>query len=152
MILEAMLEQSIIEAFRGLHWQNDIQIAGSRLPDTHSEEAYSNPIIAVASGFRNHDAFSLSLVNVPVAISIVTRVEGDAQSQEHNASVEKIVDLLVYWHKNGEAMSNALSSEKFLAGELRMDGGTTQTFDRQRMIWTDTININIRGAEKFPDP
>ena len=147
MILEAYIEQSIIEALRGV-LGDDVQLIGSRLMD-NIEDAGKKTIVAVASGFRAHDAFSLSLVNVPVAISIATRVEGDAQSQEHNATVEKIVDVLVDWHKRGDIMESALSNEKFLAGELRMDGGTTQTFDRDRMIWTDAININIRGAEKF---
>lgn len=128
-----------------------VQIVGSRL-ETKVEDADKKTIVAVASAFRNHDAFSLSLVNVPVAISVATRVEGDAQSQEHNEVVEKIVDVLVNWHKDGEAMEEALSNEKFLAGELRMDGGTTQTYDREHMCWTDAININIRGAEKFISP
>ena len=147
MILEAYIEQSIIEALRGV-LGDDVQLIGSRLMEK-IEDADKKTIVAVASGFRAHDAFSLSLVNVPVAISIATRVEGDAQSQEHNATVEKIVDILVDWHKHGDIMGSALSNEKFLAGELRMDGGTTQTFDRDRLIWTDSININIRGAEKF---
>ena len=148
MIIEAMLEQSIIDALQEELWNADVQIVGSRL-GTKIEDADKKTIVAVASGFRAHDAFSLTLINVPVAISIATRVEGDAQSQEHNATVEKIVDLLVGWHKDGQAMSDALTSWKFLAGELRMDGGTTQTFDRERMIWTDIVNITIRGAERF---
>lgn len=146
MIIEALLEQSIIDALQS-ELGDDVQIVGSRL-DTKVEDADKKTIVAVASAFRNHDAFSLSLINVPVAISVATRVEGDAQSQEHNTTVEKIIDVLVNWHKDGEAMEEALSNRKFLAGELRMDGGTTQTFDRDRMIWTDAININIRGAEK----
>ena len=150
MIIEALIEQSIIDALQS-EFGDDVQLVGSRL-ETKIEDADKKTIIAVASGFRTHDAFSLSLVNVPVAISIATRVEGDAQSQEHNATVEKIVDILVDWHKHGDIMESALSNEKFLAGELRMDGGTTQTFDRDRMIWTDAININIRGSEKFPEP
>lgn len=128
MIIEALLEQSIIDALQS-ELGDDVQLVGSRL-QTKVEDADKKTIVAVASAFRNHDAFSLSLVNVPVAISVATRVEGDAQSQEHNATVEKIVDLLVNWHKDGEAMEEALSNEKFLAGELRMGGGTTQTFDR----------------------
>lgn len=149
MIIEALLEQSIIDALQS-ELGNDVQLVGSRR-ETKVEDADKKTIVAVASGFRNHDAFSLSLINVPVAISVATRVEGDAQSQEHNEVVEKIVDILVDWHKYGEAMSDALTNEKFLAGELRMDGGTTQTFDREMMIWTDTININIRGSEKLKD-
>lgn len=150
MIIEALIEQSIIDA---LHSElgDDVQLVGSRL-ETKVEDADKKTIVAIASGFRNHDAFSLSLINVPVAISVATRVEGDAQSQEHNETVEKIVDLLVNWHKDGEAMGEALSNRKFLAGELRMDGGTTQTYDREHMCWTDAININIRGAEKFIKP
>ena len=153
MIIEALLEQSIIDA---LHSElgDDVQLVGSRL-QTKVEDADKKTIVAVASAFRNHDAFSLSLINVPVVISVATRVEGDAQSQDHNVAVEKIVDMLVNWHKHGDIMESALSNEKFLAGELRMDGGTTQTFDREHMCWTDSININIRGAEKFappPDP
>ena len=150
MIIEALLEHSIIEALRS-ELGDDVQLVGSRL-QTKIEDADKKTIVAIASGFRNHDAFSLSLINVPVAISVATRVEGDAQSQEHNATVEKIVDILVGWHKDGEAMEEALSNRKFLAGELRMEGGTTQTYDREHMCWTDAININIRGAEKFIKP
>lgn len=146
MIIEALLEQSIIDALQS-ELGDDVQLVGSRL-ETKNEDADKKTIVAVASAFRNHDAFSLSLINVPVALSIATRVEGDAQSQEHNGTVEKIVDLLVNWHKNGAVMEEALSNEKFLAGELRMDGGTTQTYDREHMCWTDAININIRGSEK----
>lgn len=150
MIIEALLEQSIIDALQS-ELGDDVQLVGSRL-QTKVEDSDKKTIVAVASAFRNHDAFSLSLVNVPVAISIATRVEGDTQSQEHNSTVEKIVDILVGWHKDGEAMEEALSNRKFLAGELRMDGGTTQTYDREHMCWTDAININIRGAEKFIKP
>ena len=150
MIIEALLEQSIIDALQS-ELGDDVQLVGSRL-QTKVEDSDKKTIVAVASAFRNHDAFSLSLINVPVAISVATRVEGDAQSQEHNATVEKIVDILVGWHKDGEAMEEALSNRKFLAGELRMDGGTTQTYDREHMCWTDAININIRGAEKFIKP
>ena len=102
MIIEALIEQSIIDALQS-ELGDDVQLVGSRL-QTKVEDADKKTIVAVASAFRNHDAFSLSLVNVPVAISVATRVEGDAQSQEHNATVEKIVDLLVNWHKDGEAM------------------------------------------------
>ena len=150
MIIEALLEQSIIDALQS-ELGDDVQLVGSRL-QTKVEDSDKKTIVAVASAFRNHDAFSLSLINVPVAISVATRVEGDAQSQEHNETVEKIVDILVGWHKDGEAMEEALSNRKFLAGELRMDGGTTQTYDREHMCWTDAININIRGAEKFIKP
>lgn len=150
MIIEALLEQSIIDALQS-ELGDDVQLVGSRL-QTKVEDSDKKTIVAVASAFRNHDAFSLSLINVPVAISVATRVEGDAQSQEHNTTVEKIVDVLVNWHKDGEAMEEALSNRKFLAGELRMDGGTTQTYDREHMCWTDAININIRGAEKFIKP
>lgn len=152
MILEAMLEQSLVEALgTAIGDSSGVQIVGSRL-ETKVEQGDKLTVVAVASGFRTHDAFSLSLVNVPVAISIVSRVEGDATSEAHNQTVEKIVDVLVDWHKNGKKMEQVLSSRKFLAGELRMDGGTTQVLDKDRRLWRDVLNITLRGSERFYDP
>ena len=46
-------------------------------------------------------------------------------------------------------MTNELSSEKFFAGELRMDGGTGRIVDKTNRLWTETIQFSIRGSEKF---
>lgn len=45
-----------------------------------------------------------------------------------------------------------LSSDKFLAGELRMDGGSARMLDQNTKTWQDTIQFSIRGAEKIPTP
>lgn len=50
-------------------------------------------------------------------------------------------------------MQEALSTYKCVANELKMDGGTESTYDDTQHIWTDTVNISIRGTEMFvPDP
>ena len=65
--------------------------------------------------------------------------------------VEVVADLLSRWHKFGEEMSEVMTSEKFFAGELRMDGGGYRTYDSTTGTWTETLTFSIRGAEKFPD-
>ena len=152
MILEARLEQSFVNALGLVLGDLDgIQVVGARLEDK-IEQADKRTIVAVASGLRAHDAFSLSLVNVPVAISVVTRAEGDANSALHNEVLELIMDKLTEWHRDGATMQRALSSRQFLAGELRMDGGPSQVYDKERSVWYDTISTNIRGSEKILDP
>lgn len=84
-----------------------------------------------------------------MTISILTRTELDPTSSKHDAIVEAIADLLSRWHKYGDEMSTALTSEKFLAGELRMDGGTARVFDSTNATWQETISFSIRGSEKF---
>ena len=85
--------------------------------------------MAVAAGFRQHDSFSLNMVTLPVTLTIVTRVEGDAEQEKHNAVVEAIANVLNYWHKYGDEMQEALSTYKCVANELKMDGGSESTFD-----------------------
>ena len=46
-------------------------------------------------------------------------------------------------------MSDALTTEQFLAGELRMDGGTNRTYDTMTGTWSETLTFTIRGAERF---
>lgn len=75
MIIEAQLESKMVQQL-GTVLGNDVQIVGSRLQQK-VEDAGKRTVVAVASGFRTHDAFSLTLINVPIAISIVTRIEGD---------------------------------------------------------------------------
>lgn len=149
MILEALLEQNILSAFAELPELSGAQIIASRSA-TKTEDS-DNCYIAIAAGFRQHDSFSLSPVTIPVSISIVSRVEGDAKASNHMDVVETIADKLSYWHKFGDVMQEKLSSEKCTANELRMDGGTNSVYDDAQQIWTDTINITIRGAEKFAE-
>ena len=88
---------------------------------------------------------------MPVSITIMSRTELDPTSEKHDKVVETIADLLSRWHKYGEAMSEVFTSDKFLAGELRMDGGSNRTYDTTTSTWSETINFSIRGAEKFDD-
>lgn len=149
MLLEQELEQNLVDAFGALEPLSDgVQIIGSRLGDK-TERDDTKTIVAVSSAFRTHDAFSLSPITVRVGISIVTRGELDSTSQRHNEVVEAIVNQLSFWHKDGVSMQNALSSRKLMAGELRIDSGTAQVYDRTNNIWTDTIGFAIRGAERF---
>lgn len=131
------------------------QIVGSRTVapqgETKEEEDTAKTVVAVACGFRQNDAFSLSPITMPLTISILTRVELDTTSEEHDRIVEAIADLLSRWHKYGEEMSQALTTDKFFAGELRMDGGTARIFDPTNATWSESISFSIRGSEKFID-
>lgn len=151
MILEAMLEEKLVGELSALPELSGAQIIGSRL-EQKTESAEAGSVVAVASGFRQNDAFSLSPINVPVTITVVTRVEDDARSSRHNEIVEAVADRLSYWHKFQDDMTEALTTRKFAAYELRMDGGSTQTFDDALRVWSDSMNVTIRGAEKFVRP
>ena len=107
--------------------------------------------MAVACGFRQNDAFSLSPISMPMSITIMTRSELDPTSEYHDTVVESIADLLSRWHKYGDEMTDALTTEKFLAGELRMDGGTNRVYDTTNSTWSETLTFTIRGSEKFLD-
>ena len=90
-----------------------------------------------------------------MSIAVMTRAELDPTSELHDHVVERIADLLSRWHKYGDEMTDALTSEKFLAGELRMDGGTNRVYDTTNSTWSETLTFTIRGSEKFilpPDP
>ena len=133
MLIERQLENDFIAELKSMPELSASQVVGSRevasAGDTKSEEDTKATIVAVACGFRQNDAFSLSPITVSMSITVMTRTELDPTSEGHDTVIEAIADLLSRWHKDGNAMSEALTNEKFLAGELRMDGGTARTYD-----------------------
>lgn len=46
-------------------------------------------------------------------------------------------------------MCDALTTEKFLCSELRMDGGTGRIQDKANSIWNETISFTVAGAQIF---
>ena len=154
MLIERTLENDLVNILKTLPELSVAQVVGSRtIPedeyDTKTEEADKASVIAVVCGFRSQDAFSLSLITINASVTILTRVEMDPSSELHDKIVEAIANKLSYWHKFGNIMTNELSSEKFFAGELRMDGGTGRIVDKTNRLWTETIQFSIRGSEKF---
>ena len=153
MIIERQLENAFIATLSAMPDLSAAQIVGSRTVaptgQTKEENDTATTVVAVACGFRQNDAFSLSPVTMPLTISIVTRAELDPTSESHDKVVEAIADLLSRWHKYGDEMSEALTTSKFLAGELRMDGGSARVYDKTNAAWQETLSFSIRGAEKF---
>lgn len=150
MLLERQLEIDLIDAFRSLPGLSAAQIVGSRATGGEKTEDASSPcVVAVVCGFRSNDAFSLTPITVSASVSIVTRIEMDPSSEIHDQIVEEIANKLSYWHKFGNAMTEELSSDRFFAGELRMDGGTGRICDQSARTWSETISFSIRGSEKF---
>ena len=133
MIIERQLENTFMSTLSAMSDLSAAQIVGSRTiaasGHTKSEDSTAPTIVAVACGFRQNDAFSLTPITMSMSITVMTRTELDPTSEGHDTVIEAIADLLSRWHKDGNAMSEALTSEKFLAGELRMDGGTARTYD-----------------------
>ena len=148
MMIERQLEIDLAAALSALPAFAGVQIACSR--SGTRKEAQGGTVAAVACGFRQNDAFSLSPITVNAAVTVITRSETDTEAARHDEIVEAAADLLSRWHKYGGPMADALSNEKFLAGELRMDGGSAREFDQMTSTWRDTLNFSIRGAEKFP--
>lgn len=152
MILEAQIEQNILSSIESIDELSSYQIVTSRQVGDQIadiEEANTSGVIAIASGFRANDQFSLSPITINFTITVATRVETDSTSEIHEKAIEAIADKLSYWHKYGNQMSQALSTQKVLVGELRMDGGTGRTYDKVNSIWSESISFSLRGSEKF---
>lgn len=153
MMIERQLEKDLVDAFKEMPELADAQVVGSRevaqAGKTKSEEDTKASVVAVACGFRQNDAFSLSPITLAVSVTVMTRVELDSTSEVHDRAVEAIADKLSYWHKYGNEMSEVFTNDKFFAGELRMDGGTARTYDDMNSTWTETLSFSIRGSEKF---
>ena len=156
MIIERQLENAFMSTLSAMSDLSAAQIVGSRTiaaaGQTKSEDSTAPTVVAVACGFRQNDAFSLSPISMPMSITIMTRSELDPTSEYHDTVVESIAALLSRWHKYGDEMTDALTTEKFLAGELRMDGGTNRVYDTTNSTWSETLTFTIRGSEKFIAP
>lgn len=152
MLIERQLEDDFITTLKSMPELSASQVVGSREVaadgETKTEDDSHATIVAVACGFRQNDAFSLTPITMSMSITVMTRPELDPTSEEHSQVIEAVADLLSNWHKDGNAMTEALSNRKFFAGELRMDGGTARTYDSMTQTWSETINFSIRGSEK----
>lgn len=152
MLIERELERRLVEAFsEGLE---DAEVVGSRQPSDvgtvkGERDVAARSVVAVSVGFRTHDAFSLTPISVSATVAVTTRAEMDATGECHEAVLEKIADRLSLWHKDADMMTDALSFDRFFAGELRMDGGSGRQYDPNRSTWVETVTFTIRGAERF---
>jgi len=153
MILEAQLEQKIVGQLSAISELSSYQILTSRQTvedgKVIEEDDDKDGVVVVASGFRTNDNFSLPMIDVPVALQIMTRTEFDPTSQLHESVIEKIADKLSYWHKFPSPMTTALTTPKFSVGELYMSGGTGRRMDKTNKCWSETIDFKIRGSEVF---
>lgn len=146
MLIEKELELKLSGEFSLMPELSSCQIVGSRLGH---EETGATSVVAIAAGMRSHDAFSLPMITMPVTVSIVTRAELDSSAEQHEKAVEAVVGKLETWHKDGAAMSEALDSDAFSAGELKLDGGPSLVFDKDGAVFQDSIGFSIRGTERF---
>ncbi len=146
MLIENEIDQIFLSAFEDLSCDSTQFIAASGAD--HTEDMDVDSVVVVATAMRSNDAFSLPMISVPVAISIVTRIERDKTREKHNALAEKIVNKLSYWHKFADEFGNTFTTESFLAGEIYLQGGTNQ-FDQSNRVWSTLVNCQIRGSEKF---
>jgi len=154
MLIEKEVEGKIITALQGLTQLSAMQIVGARQEASSGMvkgevESDRSGVIAVSVGYRTHDSFSLTPITLPVAVVITTRAEMDATGALHEQALEAVTNLLSYWHRYGDVMTLALSTDGFFAGELRLDGGNGKKFDQTRSSWVEPISFAIRGAEKF---
>lgn len=135
MLIERQLEDDFITTLKSMPELSASHVVGSRevaeAGETKTEDDSHATVVAVACGFRQNDAFSLSPITMSMSIAVMTRTELDPTSEGHSRVIEAVADLLSQWHKDGNAMTEALSNRKFFAGELRMDGGTARTYDTQ---------------------
>ena len=146
MLIETEIDQIFLSAFEDLSCDSTQFIAASGTD--HTEDTDVDSVVVVATAMRSHDAFSLPMINVPVAISIVTRIERDKTREKHNALTEKIVNKLSYWHKFADEFGNTFTTNSFLAGEIYLQGGASQ-LDPNSRVWTTVVNCQIRGSERF---
>lgn len=104
MILERQLEQKLINELSATISDEKVQMVGSRdvatnPTDTLTDKDNKVSVVAVQTGFRTHDAFSLSPISVGVTLAIATRIDCDPSAQHHEELVEKIANRLSHWHR-----------------------------------------------------
>lgn len=151
MLIEKELEQALIGELSAQ--LSAVQFVGSRSVAEEgqvlTEREDVDSVIAIGTGYRTHEAFSLPMIDIKVTISVCTRVEQDPTGQKHEQIIEKLSDILSLWHFNGFLMEQKLSGSQFVAGELRMTGGTGRTQDKVNSIWSESLTFEIRGTQKF---
>lgn len=156
MLIEREVEAKLISEIARLPIMAEMEIVGARQPSSEGlvkgeQETSRSGVIAVSTGYRSHDNFSLTPITLNVSVAITTRVEMDATGSRHEEVLEALTELLSMWHRKGEVMSEALSTDRFFAGELRLEGGSGKQYDSTRSAWVESVSFSIRGAERFTE-
>lgn len=157
MTLETQIENRLIEKLGEMQELSACQIVGSRQiaatdTQTIADDVSADTVIAIHTGYRQHDAFSLSPITVPITIAMSTRIEKDKSGRRHESVFEAVSDQLSYWHKFSDDFTSDFTLPGVFCGEIRMTGGSGRSFDQTDDVWTDTIQFSIRGSEKYAVP
>lgn len=141
-----------IEAFDD-KLQISVEYIGARQPAAAGyvkaeKDSSADVFIAVAMGFRAHDAFSLPTINISGAVTISTRIEKNKNGAAHEDIMNILAKLFSAYHSDVDSFSETFSDPEFYATELRLDGGSGKSFDSARSAWTESFNFTVRGAIK----
>ena len=149
MLIERQIEDTIKAALA--EKLDGCEIVGSWSPadagkvkGEHDKSAKA--VVSVYMQPRAHDAFSLPTVNITGTIAIDARVEMCPTMAEVSEIYEAVLKLLDDWHYDGQAFSEALSTEDFFATELALTGGDRVTYDAAIRCWIVSTSFIIRGT------
>lgn len=153
MLIETAIENRIISAIRAVLADQPVTVIGARQVAASGyvkgkTEANTPAVVAVATGFRKNDAFSLSPISISVAVSISSRVETDPTGGIHEKIMESVANLLQTWHDDARGTEKVFDGLPFHFGEIRLDGGAGKSYDDSRDEWTESVSFAIRGAMK----
>lgn len=152
MLIEKELEINIATAIRGLEIDGAYVLTSRETAVTGEVkdefDVGAKTIIAVASGIREHTDFENPTADIPFSVAVSTRSEMDATGDAHEIAMNAVIGLLEDWHADGQAFSQAVSTDRYFAAALKIDGGGTKTFDETRSVWIETISFTIRGTIK----
>lgn len=146
MIIETELENALAAAFAPL-LPADAALVRSRAAETEADA--SSCVVAVATGFRSHEAFSLPMISVAVNLTVATRIDRDPDGDTHEKVVEALSAKLERWHFKPNEFAAALALSRFEPGELRLTGGSGRVLSRESAVWTETLSFQIVGSEVF---
>lgn len=149
MILEKEIENKFKEVI-SKYSEKGYKIVTSRQTDNFEETDENIGAIAISTAIRVHDNFSVPMFNLPVAITITTRLEDDVDTTIHEEVFEDLLTTLCEYHRFPNSIPEALQKgDTFMLGEVRMTGGNPRNIDKTNAFIVDVISFNIRGSEIF---
>ena len=149
-MIEKNVEAAIITAIENLGLPN-IDIVGLWQPTATgivkaTEKSNSDAALVISIPPKSFDTFGICEVSLEVSMTLTVRVEKDATGSKLLQYVEPINAMLESWNMSEEHDElEALITEDFYPGGIRVNAGSGPTWDPSSKTWSVEFSFTVRG-------
>lgn len=144
-MIEKLLEDKVIDAVKALDISG-LKVIGSWSIPTE-ETAQTDALLAVVVSPRSYSKYTICEASFPVSMDLVVSSSIDKNGTKFLDAATKLTDMLHRWNmnKNNEAKTALAVEDKLSIGGIRVEGGESPIYDREKARRSFSISFQVVG-------